>query len=369
MIRFARFSATALLPLNKGFPMKCIAAAFLVFAFAAPIAATQAATGDQLYAHPGKLVNAGPTKLNFYCTGSGSPTVVFDAGWEDWAPSWVLIQPVIARHARTCTYDRAGYGFSEVGPMPRTSVEIAKELHAALHNAHIPGPYLLVGHSFGGFTIRAFADLYMPEVYGEVFLDIADFDVASPEENAATERQHAVAIRALIQCRDALANHQSLPPIPMTGHSYVPAPNTPCSHQFFRGLPMKEWSPELNAAVVHIVGTRVAPYDAALSEMRNMPADETWLIKHKRSFGDRPLVILTAQNHHYDNAQTPPAIHEQHLASEHDHALTQAKFLPLSKDAKQVLVPDSGHYTQLDQPQIVIDAILGELPKHASGTS
>jgi pimeloyl-ACP methyl ester carboxylesterase len=348
--------------------MKLIATVALVFAFGAATVSAHAVTGDQIYAKPGQRVNAGSTQLNFYCTGSGTPTVIFDAGWQDWSPSWVLIQPVIARHTRTCTYDRAGNGFSEPGPMPRTSVEIAKELHAALHNAHIPGPYLLVGHSFGGYDIRTFADLYMPEVYGEVFVDIEDFDVASPKEIADGERRHAVAVRALIQCRNALASHQPLPPIPMTGHSYVPAPNTPCTHQFFRGLPMKEWSPELNTAVLHLADTRVASFDASISEMRNMPADATWLVKHWHSFGDRPLVILTAQNHHYDNAKTSPTVHQKHLASEHEHALTQAMLLSLSTNAKQVLVADSGHYIQLDQPQIVIDAILGELPKHASHT-
>ncbi|MGH8397091.1 MAG: alpha/beta fold hydrolase [Gammaproteobacteria bacterium] len=347
--------------------MKYLAMLVLVFASAVPIASVHAAAGDQMYAHPGRLVKAGPTKLNFYCTGSGTPTVVFDAGWEDWSPSWVLIQPVISRHTRTCTYDRADYGFSEPGPMPRTNVEIAKELHTALHNAHIPGPYLLVGHSFGGYDIRTFADLYMPEVYGEVFVDIADDDVASAKEPTTDHREMPAAVQALTQCRDALANHQPLPPIPMTGHSYVPAPNTPCSHQFFRGLPMKEWSPGLNAAVLHIADTRVAPYDAAISELQNMPADTVWLIKHRRSFGDRPLVILTAMNHHYDNAKTPPAIHKKHMAAEHEHALTQARLLSLSTNAKQVLVPNSGHYIQLDQPQVVIDAILSALPKRGNG--
>lgn len=346
--------------------MKYIARLALGSAFAMAALPAQAATGDQMYAHPGQRVEAGPTKLNFHCTGSGSPTVVFDAGWEDWSPSWVLIQPVIARQTRTCTYDRAGSGFSEAGPMPRTSAEIAKELHTALHNAHIPGPYLLVGHSFGGYNIRTFADLYMPEVYGEVFVDIEDDDVAPANQRGQHEREIPTRIRALTQCRDALANHRPLPPIPMTGHSYVPAPNTPCSHQFFRGLPMKEWSPELNAAVLHIANTRVALYDASISEMQEIPADTTWLIAHGRSFSGRPLMILTAQNHHYDNAKTPPAVHKKHMAEEREHARTQARLLPLSTDAKQVLVPNSGHYIQLDQPQIVIDAILGELPKHAS---
>ena len=346
--------------------MKHISILAFIFVLAAPAICARAATGDQVYAHPGQLVNAGPTKLNFYCTGSGTPTVVFDAGWEDWSPAWVLIQPVIARHTRTCTYDRAGSGFSEAGPMPRTSVEIAKELHTALHNAHIPGPYLLVGHSFGGYNIRAFADLYLPEVYGEVFVDIEDDDVASQTLRAKDYREWKVDGQGLIACRKALINHQPLPPIPSVGHSYTPAPNTPCSHQFFRGLPMKEWSPELNAAVLHIANTRVALYDASISEMQEIPADTTWLIAHRRSFGDRPLMILTAQNHHYDNAKTPPALHKKHMAVEREHALTQARLLSLSTNAKQVLVPNSGYYIQLDQPQIVIDAILGELPKHAS---
>jgi len=347
--------------------MKCIATVVLIFALATSTAAVQAASGDQLYAHAGRLVNAGQTKLNFYCTGSGSPTVVFDAGWEDWSPSWATIQPVISRRRRTCTYDRAGSGFSEAGPMPRTSVEIAKELHAALHSAGIPGPYLLVGHSFGGYNIRAFADLYMPEVYGEVFVDIEDDDVASPKLRAQDYREWTIDGQGLTACRKALVNHQPLPPIPSVGHSYTPAPNTPCSHQFFRGLPMKEWSPELNATVLHIANTRVALYDAAISEMQEIPADTTWLIAHRRSFGDRPLVILTAQNHHYDTDKTPPALHKKHMAAEREHARTQARLLSLSTDAKQILVPNSGHYIQLDQPQVVIDATLGELPKQGSG--
>lgn len=343
--------------------MKRIATVALVFAFAVSAASAQPATGDQIYAHPGQRVNAGPIKLNFYCTGSGSPTVVFDAGWEDWSPSWMLIQPVIARHTRTCTYDRAGYGSSEAGPMPRTSFEIANELHAALHNAHIPGPYLLVGQSFGGYNIRTFADLYMPEVYGEVFVDVEDDDVASAKLRAKDYRGWKIDGQGLTACRAALVNHQPLPPIPSVGHSYTPAPNTPCSHQFFRGLPMKEGAPELNAAVLHIANTRVALYDASISEMQNIPADTDWLVAHRRSFGSRPLMILTAMNHHYDNAGIPPAVHKQHMADEREHALTQARLLSLSTGAKQVLVPDSGHYIQLDQPQIVIDAIVGELPK------
>lgn len=315
---------------------------------------------EQRYAKPGMLVFAGDTELNFYCAGSGSPTVIFDAGWEDWSPAWSMIQPVIARYTRACTYDRAGSGFSLPGSMPRTTSRIARELHTALHHAHIPGPYLLVGHSFGGYNIRAFADLYMPEVYGAVFVDIESGDIESAKDRATDDRDMAGAVAGLIQCREAVAQHEPLPPIPAAEDP--PARNTPCSHQFFRGLPMKEWSRELNAAVLHIADTRVALYDAVISEMQAMPADARWLQRHRHSFGSRPIRVLTAEDHFHDDDMTPPALHRKHFAYEHDWARTQRGLLSLSMDAKQVLVPDSGHYIQFDRPEVVVDAILSELP-------
>ncbi len=114
---------------------------------------------DILYAQPGKLVDVNGFRLNLYCMGSGSPTVVFDSGWEDWAPAWSKVQPEVAKWTRACSYDRAGAGFSDPGPMPRTSVRIAEELRTALHHAGIAGPYILVGHAFGGDNVRTFADL------------------------------------------------------------------------------------------------------------------------------------------------------------------------------------------------------------------
>ncbi len=95
---------------------------------------------DILYAQSGKLVDAGGFRLNLYCMGSGSPTVVFDSGWGDWAPAWSTVQPQIAKWTRACSYDRAGTGFSDPGPMPRTSVRIAEELRTALYHAGIAGP-------------------------------------------------------------------------------------------------------------------------------------------------------------------------------------------------------------------------------------
>jgi pimeloyl-ACP methyl ester carboxylesterase len=103
-----------------------------VFISAVVVSGQQAASrgnapADIVYAQPGQLVDAGGFRLNLYCMGSGSPTVIFDSGWGDWAPAWSKVQPEIAKWTRACSYDRAGAGFSDPGPMPRTSVHIAEE--------------------------------------------------------------------------------------------------------------------------------------------------------------------------------------------------------------------------------------------------
>jgi pimeloyl-ACP methyl ester carboxylesterase len=123
------------------------------------VASTGSAPADAVYARPGQLVDAGGFRLNLYCIGSGSPTVVFDSGWGDWAPAWSRVQPEIAKWTRACSYDRAGTGFSDLGPMPRSSVRIAGELRTALHNAGIAGPYILVGSTFGGDNVRTFGEI------------------------------------------------------------------------------------------------------------------------------------------------------------------------------------------------------------------
>ena len=145
------------------------------------------APADIIYARAGQLVDVGGYRLNLYCMGSGSPAVVFDSGFGDWAPAWSTVQPQIAKWTRACSYDRAGAGFSEPGPMPRTSVRIAGELRTALHNAGITGPYILVGAAYGGDTVRTFADLYMDEVAGLVLDDADPVDV---EPKAMQEEEH-----------------------------------------------------------------------------------------------------------------------------------------------------------------------------------
>lgn len=124
----------------------------------------------------GRLVDVGGYRLMLNCTGVGKPTVILEAGWGDVSVEWKSVQPEIARFARVCSYDRAGYGGSDPGPMPRNSLQIAKELHVLLKNGGEMSPYVLVGSSFGGYNVRVFNGLYPDEVTGIVLADATQED-------------------------------------------------------------------------------------------------------------------------------------------------------------------------------------------------
>ncbi len=311
--------------------------------------------GDAVYARPGQLVSAADgARLNLYCMGSGSPTVVFDSGWGDWAPAWSKVQPQIARWTRACSYDRAGTGFSDPGPMPRTSVHIAGELRTALRHAGIGGPYILVGSAFGGDNVRTFADLYMREVAGLVLVDADPDDLEPKEMQEETHRGHAGIPSDLRDCRNAIAEHKPLP----AQDSGPGQPQQTCAQQFFfRGLPEAEWSPELNAKVLEIAQTKVAMYDAYSSEMEQTASDETYLQQHRRSFGSRPIRVLTSGNHGVGHLKSKPPDTPKHLKYEQETTLAQARWLELSSNAKQIFTHNSSEYIQFDEPETLINAV------------
>jgi pimeloyl-ACP methyl ester carboxylesterase len=125
------------------------------------------------HAHPppGRFVEVAGLRMHLVCMGQVSPTVVLDSGLSDTWMHWYKVQPEIAKVTRVCSYDRAGVGYSDPRPGPRTSRVIAQELHALLHNAGIAPPYVLVGHSAGGLNSLMFASLYRAEVAGMVLED------------------------------------------------------------------------------------------------------------------------------------------------------------------------------------------------------
>jgi pimeloyl-ACP methyl ester carboxylesterase len=125
---------------------------------------------------PGLMVLVGEHRLHLHCSGQGGPAVVMDAGLGGTSLDWVRVQPELAKYTRVCTYDRAGYGWSERGPQPRSSGRIAKELLMLLQTAAVPEPYVLVGHSFGGYNVRLFASNYPEVTAGLVLVDAAHED-------------------------------------------------------------------------------------------------------------------------------------------------------------------------------------------------
>ena len=123
------------------------------------------------YPAPGQLVDVGGYKLHINCTGQGSPTVILEAGMGNYSLFWANVQPEVAKYTRVCSYDRAGYGWSEPSPRPRTTIVEVEELHTLLVNANVEGPYVLVGHSLGGMNVRVYAHNYPDEVVGMVLVD------------------------------------------------------------------------------------------------------------------------------------------------------------------------------------------------------
>ncbi len=122
---------------------------------------------------PGQLVDVGGYRLhlNIMDKDNPGPTVILEAGMVSFSSNWAWVQPEVARVAPVVGVDRAGFGWSDPGPTPRDAGQSARELHAALQKAGIPGPYVLAGHSYGGLAVRAFAALYRDEVAGMVLVD------------------------------------------------------------------------------------------------------------------------------------------------------------------------------------------------------
>ena len=143
--------------------------------FALPCAGQEAPkplVTDPVYTKPRQLVDVGHGRhMNIYCLGSGSPTVILDAGMGDSTISWALVQPAIANKTRVCSYDRAGLGFSDGSNRPSTADNIADDLHTLLKAARIAPPYVLVGHSAAGMYIRVYADRHPDEVVGMVSVE------------------------------------------------------------------------------------------------------------------------------------------------------------------------------------------------------
>ena len=284
------------------------------------------------YPPPGQLVDVGGYKMHIYCTGEGNPTVILAAGSLEYSLFWALVQPEVARFTRVCSYDRAGYGWSEPSPHPRTATTMVEELHTLLVNAKVEGPYVLVGHSLGGMLMRVYAHKYTDEVVGMVLVD------SLHEEQIA--RLPEIQKRLL---QEGVRQFRMLALLSSTGIMALAPQNIPNP-----GLPDDAYAQlQATTATSGVFETDIAE----LSVMEESCAEVRAL--RITSFGNLPLIVLSAGREE-TIASLSDAENQQRWEGWQTQQSEQAA---LSSDSKQVIAEQSGHMIQLDQPDLVIDAI------------
>jgi pimeloyl-ACP methyl ester carboxylesterase len=267
------------------------------------------------YPPPGQMVDVGGYRLHLNCLGTGSPTVVINAGWGDWSAMWSWVQPEVEKSTRVCTYDRAGMGYSEAGPLPRNAAQFAKELHTLLHQANISAPYVLVGHSMGGLPVRVFAHDYAAEVAGVVLVDSMS-PAQFPPSPRDTKPQTASPSRGfslpVVLARIGLVRL-------LTGSPALPA--------------------EVQKAFTAFSVTPRA-VQAWVDEGKAMPESGAQAGAVK-SFGDLPLIVLSGG-----------------LNQKPDWQVMQAELLQLSSNSQQLIADKSDHNIEIDQPEAAVAAIV-----------
>jgi pimeloyl-ACP methyl ester carboxylesterase len=267
---------------------------------------------------PGRLVDIGGYRLHLNCQGAGSPTVLLESGIADDSLTWAGVQPVLARITRVCSYDRAGYGWSDPSPKPRDVKTIAEELHTLLTRAGVKGPYILVGHSLGGMIVREYAGLYRPDVVGMVLVDST-----SPNQykrmDPAISRGNERFLRKLGYLEDTMP---------------------------FGWPRLSGWCDRWPAAerdVRRATECRLQPWRTHMAEWKAFDEDSAEVLAAS-PVGHIPLIVLTEDVGR--NADSPNSF-----------GAIQKELVRLSPEGKQIFV-DGGHMIQVDHPQAVIDAVL-----------
>ena len=271
---------------------------------------------------PGQLVDVGGYKMHINCTGQGTPAVILDSGLGDSYISWRQVQPQIAQFTRVCSYDRAGLGYSDASPCPRIGKDIAEELHTLLHNADVSSPYVLVGHSMGGFDVRLYASLYHNEVAGMVLVD---------SSHPGQQKRFPPALNDM----DA----------------------TWLREQEFLEFTMPFGLPRIlgfcgDDAEVRAAECNFHSLHESVAELKAIArsAAETG---STGSFADMPLAVLS-----HDPEKPQPDLPEDLVKPANDAwSQMQKELAQLSSRGTQVIAKGSGHYIQLDRPDVVVEAV------------
>jgi pimeloyl-ACP methyl ester carboxylesterase len=280
------------------------------------------ARDHRAYLMPGERVDVGGYKMHIDCMGQGTPVVVLDSGLGDSYVSWRKVQPQIAQFTRVCSYDRAGAGYSDSSPRPRTSEVFAEELHTLLHNAGIPGPFVLVGHSLGGFNVRLFARLYPNEVAGMVLVD---------SSHPGQKKRFPPALNDM----DA----------------------TWLREQEFFEFAMPFGIPRLLGFCGNDVEVRAADCNfhsarESVAELKSISESATQTAA-AASLGDLPLAVLSGD----PNLPEPDLPEDLEKPASDAWQEMQEELARLSTRSTHVIAKNSGHYIQLDRPDLVIESV------------
>lgn len=281
----------------------------------------------------------GGRALNLYCTGQGTPTVLFEGGATAPALTWRKVQAQIADAAsvRVCAYDRAGMGFSDPGPMPRTARAQVEDLESLLRHADVRPPYVVVGASAGASNMRLFTDRNRDQVVGMVLVDPAIDDGAAKlgAVSSTFADLDAQEIARMRRCAlDARAGKLTPGSAAQKDCDYWGGPEWP--------QPLTQW---WQAEVAS------ADYQAAvLSEAESSVASDAQLAASRRPWGALPLIVLTATGDHAAFGKQAPAVTAVIVDAHDDIA-------GLSTRGSRRTVADADHNIQSSRPQVVIDAV------------
>ncbi len=287
---------------------------FVVFLYSKPLIGTDTKIYFDFDRPPGSRFSIGTHHLHLYCRGEGKPTVVIDAGLGGYSLEWLALQETIAEQTRVCVYDRAGYGWSDPGPSPRLSSRIAYELDRLLEKADIPGPYVLLGHSFGGFNVRNFANRRIVEVAGIILVD------------ASHEAQF-----------DRLEKNSSKSVLPTRTSFYLPH------------LPVPENLPTQIRPLARRFAVTRNSYSTVRNELAWMRQSAMETEKNKIPY-DFPVIILSRGKQEYPH--TPEGDVKESIWQE-----LQQDLLRLSSRSRRIIARQAGHNIHLDQPDIIFHAV------------
>ena len=321
------------------FSRACGAFAFLSLSLAAQSGAQQNAAVEP---RPrGQMVDLGGHRLHIDCRGKGPLTVVVENGFEEFSFDWTLVQSKVETFTRVCTYDRAGYAWSEPGPAPRTFDQINVELHDALGKIGERGPFVLVGHAFGGPIARNFARLYPKDVAGVVFVD------AVSEDQRFEMWNKAVLMRDGAKGNAIPAPHEAMTP----GDKLADSPYFNPKRVQKIEPPFDRLTTELQALHLWAQGQRSL---AATEENERTWSPEYFARWHdhreSEPLGSIPLIVLAREHGGFHDLDISAS------DQENERKANQARLVGLSKRGSQRMVA-GGEDMELEAPDAVVQAI------------